>query len=457
MPVRAPIPRPHRGFVLVRRLVFVLLGCLGLSGLVVGIVVASGAVGSTFTARNVGKEVRVESASRRALVERVSAPGEVEPNVKVDVSAEISARIVELPFREGDAVRKGDVIIRLDAEDFEARLESSKARRDAERFRLQSEESGLSGPLSALENAKSKLERQETLFQSGDVSRQAIDDARNQVNQLEAQVSSAQLAISVIESSLAAAEADIDQAREALEKTVMQSPIDGVVTVLNAEVGELVVVGTRNNAGTVIMTIADLSRMRLDARIAESDVARVAESQPAEIRINAYPDKVFMGVVERLALQRSVDRDGSGYFKAEIQIDLDGRRILSGLAANVDVEIATHQGIVVPSQAVQDLRVDELPRLVAADPLVDRSRLTVPVVYVASEGQARCRPVRLGPSSLTETVVADGISVDDAVIIGPYKILSDIRDGARISTDTSVVKTKQSTEVSAVTVDASGG
>ena len=399
-----------------------------MAGVALAIVVAGSGFDPANMGRGISKKVRIEPAERRDLVERVSAPGEVEPNVKVDVSAEISARIIDLPFREGDSVRKGDVIIRLDAEDFEARLESAKARRDAERFRLRSEQSGLSGPLSALENAKATLARQESLYESGDVSRQAIDDARNQVKQLEAQVSSAQLAISVIESSLAAAEADIDQAREALEKTVMRSPIDGVVTVLNAEVGELVVVGTMNNAGTVIMTIADLSRMRLDARIAESDVARVRESQPAEIRINAYPDEVFTGVVDRLALQRSLDRDGSGYFKTEIQIDLDGRRILSGLAANVDVEIATHQGVVVPSQAVQDVRVDELPSRVAGDELVDRSRLTVPVVYVVTDGRAICRPVKLGPSSLTETVIADGLLVGDMVVVGPYKILNDLRD-----------------------------
>lgn len=425
-----------------RRVLIIFIVCLAFAVAVVALVVARGGFDPSMTGRGAGKTVLTEAAQRRSLVERVSAPGEVEPNVKVDVSAEVSARIVELPFREGDSVREGDVIIRLDAEDFDARLESARARRDAERFRLRSEQSGLAGPLSALENARASLARQESLYESGDVSRQAIDDARNQVRQLEAQVSSAQLAVSVIESSLAAAEADIDQAREALEKTVMRSPIDGVVTVLNAEVGELVVVGTMNNAGTVIMTIADLSRMRLDARIAESDVAQVRESQPAEIRINAYPDEVFTGVVERLALQRSLDRDGSGYFKTEIQIDLDGRRILSGLAANVDVEIATHEGIVVPSQAVQDVRIDELPPAAASNVIVDRSRLTAPVVYVLHEGTARCRPVRLGPSSLTETVVAEGLEPGDVVIVGPYKILSDLRDGDAVQSRASAPETE---------------
>lgn len=383
----------------------------------------------------VGREVRAEGVGRRELVERVSAPGEIEPNVKVDVSAEISARILDLPFREGDVVKSGDVIIRLDAESIRASLESSKARRDAERFRLQSEQSRLAGPLASLANARETLKRQQSLFETGDISRQAFDDARSRTLELQAQVEAAKLAISVIESSLAAADADVDQAREALERTVVISPIDGMVTVLNAEVGELVVVGTMNNAGTIIMTIADLSRMRLDARVAESDVAKIATTQPAEVRINAYPDEVFAGVVERIALQRSLDRDGSGFFKTEVQIDLKGRRIYSGLAANVDIEIARHEGLVVESQAVIDLKVDDLSSELRDHPLVNLSKRTVPVVFTIEDGKAVCRPVRLGPSSLAETIIAEGVDVDAKVIVGPYKALEKLKDGDRVRQD----------------------
>ncbi|MDG1359679.1 MAG: efflux RND transporter periplasmic adaptor subunit [Phycisphaerales bacterium] len=382
-----------------------------------------------------GESVRVESVVRRTLVERVAAPGEIEPNVKVDVSAEVSARILELPFREGESVQAGELIIRLDAADFEARLESARARRDAEQFRLQSEQSRIAGPMASLANARTVLERQEQLFATGDVSRQSLDDARNRVAELAAQVEAGKLAISVIESSLQAAEADIDQARDRLGKTIMKSPIDGVITILNAEVGELVVVGTMNNAGTIIMTIADLSRMRLDAKVAESDIAKVENTQPAEIRINAYPDEVFDGTVERIALQRSLDRDGSGYFKTEVQLELAGRRIYSGLAANVDIEIARHEGLVVPSQAVVDMKVDELPSDVRNVDLVDSDRRTVPVVFVVEDGKARCTPVRIGPSSLAETIISEGIEPGASVVIGPYKAIEDLEDGDAVKVD----------------------
>ena len=411
--------------------IFLIVVVVLVVGLVAGILLLgpSMSAGMSFGGGNRGIEVRVERVDRRSLVERVSAPGEIEPNVKVDVSAEVSARILDLPFREGDAVKKGDVIIRLDAEDIEARLESAKARRDAERYRLQSEQSRLAGPIATLANARRQLERQESLFASGDVSRQALDDMRNRVAELEAQVEAGKLAISVIESSYAAAEADVAQAKELLDRTIMTSPIDGIITVLNAEVGELVVVGTMNNAGTVIMTIADLSRMRLDAKVAESDIARIATTQPAEVRINAYPDDVFEGTVERIALQRTVDRDGSGYFKTEVQLKLDGRRIYSGLAANVDIEIARHEGLVVPSQAVVDKLVDELPSRLSDDPLVDRDRRTVPVVFVVEDGKVRCHPVKVGPSSLAETIISEGLPTDATVVVGPYKVLEKLDDG----------------------------
>ncbi len=411
-------------------LIFSVILVLGLAGAMLAIGPSlSGGFSFGGSTGGSGELVRFESVTRRTLIERVAAPGEIEPNVKVDVSAEVSARILELPFREGETVRQGDMIIRLDAADFQARLESAEARRDAERFRLQSEQSRIAGPMASLANARETLRRQEQLFKTGDISRQNLDDARNRVAELAAQVEAGKLAISVIESSLAAAEADIDQARDRLAKTVMKSPIDGVITILNAEVGELVVVGTMNNAGTVIMTIADLSRMRLDAKVAESDIAKVANTQPAEIRINAYPDEVFEGIVERIALQRSLDRDGSGFFKTEVQITLDGRRIYSGLAANVDIEIARHEGLVVPSQAVVDMKIDDLSSTVASNPLVDRDRRTVPVVFVIQDGKAVCTPVRIGPSSLSETIVAEGIDPEDQVIVGPYKAIENLEDG----------------------------
>ncbi len=258
-----------------------------------------------------GTPVRVQRVVMEPLVEFVSAPGEIEPHTQVHISSEVSARIVNIPVREGDAVSKGDVLVRLDDEDLRAALESVTARRDAEDFRLRSEQARLQGLMSTISYARKQLERDQNLFETGDVSRKELDDSLERVADLDAESDAANYTISVLESSLLAAKADIDQARDSLEKTVIAAPMDGIVTAINMEVGEQVL-GTFNNLGTRILTIADLTRMILKAEVAESDIAAVQVGQRAKIHINAYPDEVFSGTVTQIALQRSISDDGSG-------------------------------------------------------------------------------------------------------------------------------------------------
>ena len=371
-------------------------------------------------------EVRLEILEPRTLVEFVSAPGEVEPRTKVDISALVSARIEDLPLREGDEVRKGDVIVRLDDRDLQAILESTKARRDGEKFRLESERARLGGLLNTLAFARKELQRQQDLYETGDVSRKIFDDAEERVVDLESNVNATQYSLSVIESSLAASEADITRAEDGLDNTVILAPMDGLITALNMEVGEQVL-GTFNNIGSTIMTIADLSRMILKAQVAESDIASLEEGQAAKVHINAYPDAVFSGTVTQIALQRSLSSDGSGIFATEVEIDLRGRRIYSGLAANVDIDIATHEGLVVPSQAIVERMVEDLPDDIRRSELVDRSKRTTSVVYRVVDGKAVCTPVKPGPSDLTHTLVLEGVSSGDAVITQPYKVLEKIK------------------------------
>lgn len=371
--------------------------------------------------------VRVQPAATGEVTEVVMAPGLVEPFRKVDISAEVSARVMALPFREGDLVHANDVVVRLDDRDLKAALESSRARRDAERYRLQSEQQRLAGPISTLEYQRKFLDRQQKLLATGDVSQQVVDDAEQRLHDLEASVAASRQTVAVLESSLAAADADIARAEEAVRRTTIISPIDGLVTRLNAEVGEMALVGTMNNPGTVIMTIADLSRMLLKAEVAETDVARLAPSQKARIHINAYAETVFTGTLERVDLQRTERAGQTPYFEAEIGIDLDGRSVLAGLAANVDVEIAKHQGLVVPSQAVLQRPIEDLPKEIRESPVVDSTRRVVSVVYRMIDGKAICTPVRLGASDLVNTLVRDGLAEGEVVVVGPFKSLEKIK------------------------------
>jgi HlyD family secretion protein len=380
-----------------------------------------------------GTKVRLETVEEKPLAETISAPGEIIPNVKVDISAEVSARVIELPFREGDRVRRGDIVVRLDDKEFKAALDSATARRDGEKHRLDSEVARLAGPIASVANAKAVLARQQALFDSGDVSRQVLDDAIERVRDLEATIEASRFNINVIESSLAAAEAEIKRTQEAVDKTIIRSPMDGMITVLNAEVGELVVVGTMNNAGTVILTIGDLSKVKMNARVNEADIARVARDQRAEVRINAYRDEVFEGRVVKVPLQRTDELGGAnaggGYFKVEVEIaPREGLQILSGLACNVDIEIETHKGLSIPSQAVLDRPTEELPPEVVKDnPLVDRQRRTTSIVFRKVDGKALMTPVRTGPSNLSSTLVTAGLEAGDVVVVGPFKALEKLK------------------------------
>ena len=419
--------------------------------LVVGLVVAGPsalALMPSFGSGGKALPVRIATVTRRELVETVSAPGELDPEVKVDVSAEVSARILELPFREGATVRKGEVIVKLDDRDLQASMDAQVAQRDGEKFRLRSEQERLASPMSQLANARATLERQESLFKTGDVSRADLDNAIARVRDLEAQIASAKEGLSVIESSLAAAEANIARARELLKKTTITAPIDGQITELNAEQGELVVVGTMNNAGTKILTIADLGSVRLKAKVAESDVARVKAGQPATVRVNAYRNREFKGTVDRVALSRGTEQSfgssaggaGSGqggWFKCEVALDLtDGETLLSGLAANVEIVVETTQGLLIPSQSLLEKKLDDLPKDIAESPLVDKVRRKASVVFRMVDGKAVLTPIRTGASNLSETMVLEGVGEGDVVVTGPYRVLERLKQGDPIREET---------------------
>lgn len=374
-------------------------------------------------------EVRMTEVKNGVLVESVSAPGVVEPKSKVDVSAEVSARIMELPSREGARVKKGDVLVRMDGRDLQAALAGAEARRDGDRFRLEAERSRIQGAKQNQENVRAILARTQALHDTGDVSRQQLDDAIARARDIESQVQAAEKTIAQLERSLAASEATIEQSREAVRRTVIVSPIDGLVTYLKAEVGELAVVGIMNSPGTLIMTVADLGAMHLNAKVAETDIARVAVGQDAKIYVNAYKDDPFDGKVSEIALQRTVEKDGTGSFKVLVNLDLKGRQIFSGLTGNVDIDIARQEGLMVPSQAVVERPVNDLPESVKSSPLVPKNRRVTTVVFRVVDGKAVVTPVVTGPSNLTDTLIKEGLTAGDTIITGPYRSLEKLKDG----------------------------
>ena len=329
--------------------------------------------------------VQMQPAEAGELVVTISAPGEIEADTQVDISAKISAQILELPHDEGDeVVKRQSVLVRLDDTDFRARVKEARAgRKQAEanlavaRARIEADRARQAVNESNLLQAERDLERQQSLQSSGDVSSKAVEDAETLVNTLRAQVETERLELAASEANLAqldaaieAADALIERAEDDLSNTVIYSPITGVVTKLNAEVGEIVVTGTMNNAGTVVMEVADLGTMICSAEVDEASIADVAPGQRATVRSPAYGQATLGGTVRSVALAKTTATGGDGagtdYYEVEIELDplpeSSNLPVLSGLTADAEIETRRLTGVVrVPSQAVLERRVDELP------------------------------------------------------------------------------------------------
>ncbi len=366
-------------------------------------------------------EVRMEAAELGDLTRTVSAPGSIEPITMVNISSQVSAKIIALPFREGEVVKKDDVVIRLDPQDLLARMDSAEAS-------MKSEQARLSGAEANLINARLNYERFEQLYETKDVTKSDLDAA-------EAQYLSAQSNKQVIEHGIEMAQASIEQVKKDLENTTIMSPIDGVITTLSAEVGETVIVGTTNNPGSVIMEIADLSEMIVKAQVDETNIAPVEEGQEVRVFINAYSDREYSGKVQKVALKRQVASDGTGVFETEILLRLDeGERLYSGLTASVEIAVESFYDVVkAPSQAVLDRRVEELPDEVKKDnPYVDTKKAYCRVVYRLIDGKSVVTPVDVGPSDLTHSVILAGLEAGEKVVSGPYRVLVDLKHGTRL-------------------------
>lgn len=402
--------------------------------------------------------VRLEAVGRGEFVEVVSAPGQIEPKTEVEISAKISGRIMELPNEEGTRVTKGDptanppippsLLVQLDAADMDSQLRSAQASRDAQQAQIAVEKAHIAAQKATLEGLgatvnRTRLEydRQKKLRESLDVSQASFEQTEFSYQELKSQyesaahnITAAELNLIVMEHNLEASQARVDQARETLSYTTITSPIDGVVTQLNAEVGEVVMTGTMNNPGTVIMKVADLGVMMLVAEVDETNVGMLQVGQKAKVRVQAFWDETFDGTVESIALTHRFSTSGVKYYRTRILLSGDVQKLYTGLTGAVEIETRCYTDVLkVPSQAVMGYGVDELPAAIRDNnPLVDIKKKEAPVVFRFIDGKAVVTPVAIGPSDLTHTLIREGLTDGDRVIIGPYKVLETLKHDAKV-------------------------
>ncbi|MFZ0033446.1 MAG: efflux RND transporter periplasmic adaptor subunit [Sedimentisphaerales bacterium] len=437
--------------------------------LVVGLVVSKARKN-----KDEGEVVRIEEVKQSELTELVSAPGEIEPKTTVQISAKVSARIMEMPYDEGNVVTCGDpnanppipasLLLQLDAKDLESQLRLAEASRNAqaaqievEKERVEAQRANLAGLAASLEQAEKDLERKKGLFETRDISKADFDQVKYKVDTFRADSESAKHNLDAAERNLVvmrynleAADARIEEAKETLSYTTIRSPINGVVTRVNAKVGEMVMTGTMNNPGTVIMEVSDLSRMLVVAQVDEADVGNLEVGQGVTVGVQAFPNIEFKGVVSEIAMKYRLSNTGTRYYRTEILLDKDPNvsKLYTGLTAHVDIKTQKHTGIIkVPSQAVLAREVEELPlNIRETNGNLDKNKTFATVVYRYVDGKAMATPVKIEASDLTHTVILSGLTEGDKVIIGPYKVLEKLKDGQKVRDEREVEAKKKAEE-----------
>ncbi len=437
--------------------------------IVVGVMIKKSRKGN-----DAGEVVRVEEVKLGELTEEIGALCEIEPKEIVQLSARVSARIVEMPYDEGDVVTCGDpnaeppvpasVLIKLDAKEMESQLRLAEAGRNAqkaqievEKARIESSKATVAGLRASLEQAEKDFVRKQELHKTRDISKADFDQAKYRLDTLRAEHESAKYNLEAAERNLVvlrhnldAAEARIAEAKEALSYTTITSPIDGVVTRVNAKVGEMVMTGTMNNPGTVIMEVSDLSRMLAVAQIDEADVGSLEPGQPATVSVLAFGDIEFTGIVDEVALKHRISNTGTRYYRTEILLDNDPNvsKLCTGLTGHVDIKTHKHSDILkVPSQAVLAREVEELPLEIRDNcSEVDKNKTFVTVVYRFVDGKAVVTPVKMGKSDLRCTIIKSGLNEGNKVIVGPYKVLENIKHDQNVQDEREVEAKKKEEE-----------
>ncbi len=390
-------------------------------------------------------EVRVQTPTVGSMTESIQAPGEIKPLLSVAISAKITGKIIALPFDEGDQVlgpdsgQKPSVLVEIDSSDLQADLESALARREAQASQIEVARIGIENSRANLQNteislaqAKRELYRLEELLKTSDVKASDVENKTDEVKKLEISLQSglnsiktSELNLSIMENNLKSADAEIDKVKDALTYAVISSPLTGVVTQVLQEVGQIVT-GATNYTGTTILNVADLSRMIMAAEIDEVDVGKVQVGQKAVVKIQAWPDESFAGVVTARSLVMQTGRSGTKYCQVEIQLDNTDGRIISGMTANAEIEIKVHENIMkLPSQSVLGREWEALPKEIrdANTDIIDKDKAFTPVVYGVVEGKTKVIPVKIGPSDLTDTIIEKGLKGDEQIITGPFKEL----------------------------------
>ena len=393
-------------------------------GIAVVAVLGSAAVLSATRGREGGIEVRTEVIKHRDLVEIVTASGNIRSRRTVDISSDVSARVSQLLIDEGDDVVAGQILLRLEPDQYQAALSRAEAQLAQSRAQEAQQTANLTQAVRDRDRLVQLRARDSVL-----VSRQQLDDAETRVEVQQALLESARFGVSQ-------AQAGVDESEDRLSKTIFTAPMTGKVTRLNVEEGETVIIGTMNNPGSLVATISDLSVIEVVVQVDETEVSEIALGDSASIRIDAFPDRDFSGTVTEIGnsainppSQQQGNQQAAIDFEVVLTLDETDAPLRPDLSATADIVVESRSGVVaVPIIALTVRDADEVGEAVAESELED-----IEGVFLVKESTVSFQPIQVGVAGQEYFEVLTGLSSGDIVVAGPYQRIRQLREGDAIS------------------------
>lgn len=408
--------------------------------------------------RTDGVAVNTETIQKRKLEAIVSASGKIQPQRLVNISADTMGRVTDLAVNEGDRVKKDQFLLQIDPRNLRTAVQRTEASFAAARSQMQQLTLALETARVSLRQAEDNFKRQQDLWKGGLTTRETLERSENDLKIRQADLRQQEQQVKTQQLRMEQESATAESARFDLSKVRIESPIDGIVTRRNIEEGETVVIGTMNNAGTVLLTVADMSVIQAEVEVDETDIPSLAIGQTATITIDAMPDKTFTGKVTEIG-NSPIQATGQAAatqatnFKVVVTLDSEIAEVRPGFTATAEITTAVRDGAVaVPIQAttVRELIVDDKGEVVrapdadkrprragtvqAAELQPGQSRKEMEGVFVVRDGKAVFVPIKTGVAGDKYFEVTSGLNEGDAVIVGPFASVRELADGAAVKT-----------------------
>jgi HlyD family secretion protein len=423
--------------------------------------------------------IQTGKAQKQDLASIVSASGEIKPKTYVNIGANAFGKITHLYVREGDRVKKGQMLAQLENVQSAADVAATKASLEASRTDAVAAEANLNTAKADLNRAKADYERAhldwdrgEGLFKAGVISKADYDTRKATwqtteagVAQAEARVAQAKAQVDSAQGHIAQTDATLTRASDVLQKTVYAAPYAGVITNLPVREGETVVIGIQNAPGSTLMTLADMSVITAEVKVDETDIVNVQLGQPAEVAIDAIPKKVFHAVVTEIGNNAIVRSTGVATsqstsasqeakdFKVVVTLSDPPEDLRPGLSTTAKITTATRSNVVtIPIQAItirrqEDMETSEKGSVQAAAPQKDapkdKKNEEIQGVFVIRNKKAEFVPVQTGIAGTTDIEVLGGLKEGDEIVTGSYKVLRTMKPGTSVKIDNSAPKKEE--------------